>query len=53
MRLSLDQKRSNLLRQNCQKYFEYACLKSGVTKSGFIETASIWAVALGMFNIEW
>ena len=30
-----------------------ACFKSGVTGSGFIETASIWAVALGMFNIEW
>ena len=22
-------------------------------EAGFIETASIWAVALGMFNIEW
>ena len=53
MRLSLYQQRSKILRQNCQKYFEYACLKSGVTRSGLIETTSIWAVALGMFNIEW
>ncbi len=53
MRLLLYQRRSKLLRQNCQEYFEYACIKSGVTGSGFIETASIWAVALGMFNIEW
>lgn len=41
------------MRQDCQKHFEYACLKSGVIRSGFIETASIWAVALGMFNIKW